>query len=136
MMGDTTHRFSSSLLRIWSCFIGGKDFCYDPDDDKDDGGDDDVPGSDTINDLGQEYCDTHTCKNCQGDCDDSSQCEGSLRCFQRSANEPVPGCKGGDGSDTRKCFHSLHDQMTLQGGSSYSEMTHVVSITFFSSDVA
>jgi len=81
--------------------------------DDDDGGDA-PPGSDTINDLGQEYCDTHTCNRCQGDCDQDDHCSNSLRCFQRSGNEPVPGCKGGDGSDTRKCcFHSLNNQMML-----------------------
>eukprot|EP00985_Skeletonema_marinoi_P019741 scaffold11430_cov165-Skeletonema_marinoi.AAC.1 len=31
---------------------------------------------------------------CHGDCDDDSQCEGSLVCFQRSGNEAVPGCTG------------------------------------------
>jgi hypothetical protein len=40
-------------------------------DDNGGGGDDDdddpPPGSDTINDLGSEYCDTHSCKRCQGE---------------------------------------------------------------------
>mmetsp|Transcript_25296 Transcript_25296/g.50648 ORF Transcript_25296/g.50648 Transcript_25296/m.50648 type:complete len:889 (+) Transcript_25296:36-2702(+) len=31
---------------------------------------------------------------CHGDCDDDSQCEGSLVCFQRSGTEVVPGCTG------------------------------------------
>eukprot|EP00984_Skeletonema_dohrnii_P023209 scaffold12278_cov104-Skeletonema_dohrnii-CCMP3373.AAC.9 len=31
---------------------------------------------------------------CHGDCDDDSQCEGDLVCFQRSAKEAVPGCPG------------------------------------------
>jgi hypothetical protein len=35
---------------------------------------------------------------CEGDCDYDSDCEGSLRCYQRSDYEPVPGCTG-DGSD-------------------------------------
>lgn len=86
---------ASVLTRL----IGGKDFCYNPGEEEDDN--EQPPGSDTINDLGQEYCDTHLCRRCQGDCDNDDQCEGSLKCFQRRENEKVPGCKGGDGSDTR-----------------------------------
>jgi hypothetical protein len=38
---------------------------------------------------------------CEGDCDYDSECEGDLRCYQRDAYEPVPGCsgKGSEGSD-------------------------------------
>lgn len=32
--------------------------------------------------------------NCQGDCDDDSECAGNLRCFERSEFEDVPGCTG------------------------------------------
>ena len=31
---------------------------------------------------------------CEGDCDNNSECAGDLYCFQRSANEVVPGCVG------------------------------------------
>ena len=31
---------------------------------------------------------------CEGDCDNNSECAGDLKCFQRSANEMVPGCVG------------------------------------------
>mmetsp|Transcript_37708 Transcript_37708/g.91757 ORF Transcript_37708/g.91757 Transcript_37708/m.91757 type:complete len:656 (-) Transcript_37708:53-2020(-) len=31
---------------------------------------------------------------CVGDCDDDSECGEGLRCFQRSGDEPVPGCDG------------------------------------------
>jgi hypothetical protein len=34
---------------------------------------------------------------CQGDCDDDSDCQEGLKCFQRSGFTPVPGCSG-DGS--------------------------------------
>jgi hypothetical protein len=34
---------------------------------------------------------------CQGDCDDDSDCQEGLKCFQRSGYTPVPGCSG-DGS--------------------------------------
>ena len=32
---------------------------------------------------------------CMGDCDDDDDCAGILKCFQRDANEAVPGCQGG-----------------------------------------
>lgn len=63
---------------------------------------DQPPGSDTINYLASDYCNTRRCRLCQGDCDNDGQCEGTLKCFQRSGNEPVPGCKGGDDSKTRE----------------------------------
>lgn len=85
------HRSLFSLSFSSHQRLGGKDFCYDPND-ADVGDDDGPPGSSTINNLGGEYCDTHTCRKCQGDCDDDSQCEGSLRCFQRNGLEKVPGC--------------------------------------------
>jgi hypothetical protein len=31
-------------------------------------------------------------KVCQGDCDNDNECEGNLKCFQRSGEESVPGC--------------------------------------------
>jgi glucose/arabinose dehydrogenase len=33
-------------------------------------------------------------KRCQADCDNDNECEGDLVCFQRIANETVPGCFG------------------------------------------
>jgi hypothetical protein len=33
-------------------------------------------------------------KVCQGDCDSDAECEGNLKCAQRSGLEEVPGCKG------------------------------------------
>ena len=40
-----------------------------------------------------------------GDCDSNDDCVGDLICFQRNANEPVPGCIGAenDGSRTDYC---------------------------------
>eukprot|EP00980_Cylindrotheca_fusiformis_P000752 scaffold175_cov153-Cylindrotheca_fusiformis.AAC.4 len=45
---------------------------------------------------------------CEGDCDDDDDCEGGLVCFQRDANESVPGCSGGgkDNSRTDYCVRS------------------------------
>ena len=51
-------------------------------------------GSDTVNNMGGEYCDSNTCGKCEGDCDNDSQCRGDLRCFMRSGFERVPGCEG------------------------------------------
>ncbi|GKY90744.1 hypothetical protein MPSEU_000047300 [Mayamaea pseudoterrestris] len=34
--------------------------------------------------------------NCQGDCDDDSDCASGLFCYQRNVGEAVPGCSGGD----------------------------------------
>jgi len=31
---------------------------------------------------------------CEGDCDGDEECEEGLKCFDRGANEPVPGCDG------------------------------------------
>ncbi|CAJ1930817.1 unnamed protein product [Cylindrotheca closterium] len=32
---------------------------------------------------------------CEGDCDGDSDCQGSLKCFERTGTEAVPGCNGG-----------------------------------------
>jgi len=41
---------------------------------------------------------------CQGDCDGDDECEGSLVCFSRSNDEPVPGCNGDGTTGTDYCF--------------------------------
>ncbi len=43
---------------------------------------------------------------CEGDCDQDSDCRGTLKCLQRNGGEPVPGCGGGtmDGSKTDYCY--------------------------------
>jgi hypothetical protein len=33
-------------------------------------------------------------KVCQGDCDNDDECEGNLKCFERSGQESIPGCTG------------------------------------------
>jgi hypothetical protein len=42
---------------------------------------------------------------CEGDCDNDNHCEPGLVCFQRSAGQPVPGCRGFDGSRTDFCIN-------------------------------
>ncbi|KAG7349099.1 peptidoglycan-binding domain protein [Nitzschia inconspicua] len=37
---------------------------------------------------------------CQGDCDEDSHCMEGLKCFQRDANDAVPGCSGGEQDGT------------------------------------
>jgi hypothetical protein len=46
---------------------------------------------------------------CEGDCDDDSQCEPGLICFQRSPNDSVPGCEGSErvSSDTDFCVRPM-----------------------------
>ena len=38
---------------------------------------------------------------CHGDCDRDSDCQGTLKCFQRNGNQPVPGCASGGSGDVR-----------------------------------
>ena len=49
------------------------------------------------NPCGESYPETGLCPECSGDCDDDSDCEGDLICFQRYyGNEDVPGCVWGE----------------------------------------
>ena len=41
---------------------------------------------------------------CQGDCDNDSDCEGSLKCFQRDGTEEVPGCIGKGQRKSDYCY--------------------------------
>lgn len=38
---------------------------------------------------------------CEGDCDRDADCKGNLVCYQRGANESVPGCSGGKADSSR-----------------------------------
>jgi len=42
-----------------------------------------------------------TLRKCQGDCDRDSDCQGSLKCFQRNGYAKVPGCAAGGSGDQR-----------------------------------
>ena len=44
------------------------------------------------------------CGECQGDCNRDSDCGDGLRCFQRSGDEPVPGCRGASVRAVDYCF--------------------------------
>jgi len=60
------------------------------------------PGSNPVPSPGPQYLDSSPghdggpgpLQACQGDCDGDGDCAGSLRCFQRSGYESVPGCGG------------------------------------------
>lgn len=56
--------------------------------------------------------DGQSCEICTGDCDEDSDCEGSLRCVQRSrtdGKERVPGCRWGRGSEARSIRKTDND---------------------------
>ena len=49
--------------------------------------------------LGSEYCsEANKCGLCEGDCDSDDDCEEDLICYQRDADEDIPGCEGVDSS--------------------------------------
>jgi len=41
---------------------------------------------------------------CRGDCDTDSDCEGSLKCFQRNGSETIPGCIGSGQNGYDYCY--------------------------------
>lgn len=48
-----------------------------------------------LSDFGSEPAESHLpLQQCQGDCDNDSECASGLRCFQRHQYTSVPGCSG------------------------------------------
>ena len=47
---------------------------------------------------------------CQGDCDDDSECADGLACFQRDDYEMVPGCSGKGERKTDYCYDPTLDE--------------------------
>lgn len=43
------------------------------------------------------------CRECEGDCDSDSHCEGDLVCFQKTGDVAIPGCRGRDSSRNDFC---------------------------------
>ena len=46
-------------------------------------------------------------RECEGDCDNDSECEGNLKCFHRTYSGglgPVPGCRGVMFQDADYCY--------------------------------
>ena len=50
-----------------------------------------------------------TLQQCQGDCDNDSHCAKGLLCFQRKADEKVPGCLAGGNGDVSKADYCYED---------------------------
>eukprot|EP00978_Attheya_sp_CCMP212_P017401 scaffold46253_cov54-Attheya_sp.AAC.4 len=44
--------------------------------------------------VGDDGGDSMNLNECEGDCDDDSECAGDLICFERSSDDEVPGCAG------------------------------------------
>eukprot|EP00581_Thalassiosira_minuscula_P032884 CAMPEP_0183767252 /NCGR_PEP_ID=MMETSP0739-20130205/12077_1 /TAXON_ID=385413 /ORGANISM="Thalassiosira miniscula, Strain CCMP1093" /LENGTH=268 /DNA_ID=CAMNT_0026006141 /DNA_START=51 /DNA_END=857 /DNA_ORIENTATION=- len=84
--------------------------CFDRDGDTADAP---VPGCSGYDDTGDDFCtvrpsetylaymgnsgvpaDKFPLKLCEGDCDNDSECDGELVCFNRNGRTPVPGCEG------------------------------------------
>lgn len=55
---------------------------------------DSASGSPVVVDRGATGCSaTRPCAACEGDCDSDTECQGQLKCYQRTtAMETVPGC--------------------------------------------
>jgi hypothetical protein len=93
--------------------------CFDGDDDWCCYGDDDVPALKNLGIDGCEDDEEGTCSECEGNCEQNDDCTGDLKCFKRSGNQPVPGCRIGGGKEIDKqgygfCFNST--KMTSNPG--------------------
>ena len=63
-------------------------------------------------------CEAGECGKCMGDCKDDTNCADGLRCFNRGAQEIVPGCTGGgihdvEGKYTAHTNISIHTLMVI-----------------------
>merc|ERR1711956_153859 len=45
-----------------------------------------------------------TLGECEGDCDEDDDCKGTLKCFQRSKLQAVPGCSGASKKSWDYCY--------------------------------
>ena len=57
-------------------------------------------------------------QRCSGECDSDSQCAAGLKCFQRSHNEPIPGCNnhpGGTLGNWDYCYDPNFDDLGASG---------------------
>jgi hypothetical protein len=62
-------------------------------------------------------------ERCQGDCDVDTECRGDLKCFQRVANEPVPGCLDESSGSNRFGMDFCYDEKDAQNVSAQSLTT-------------
>lgn len=66
-------------------------------------------------------------KRCEGDCNADSDCSGGLKCIQRSALEPVPGCiAGGEGDVSGHDYCSATCPVVATGGTGSVFMVYLV----------
>lgn len=70
---------------------------------------------------------TYLLTECEGDCDDDSDCYGDMICFQRDASGYVPSCGGGlfDSSSTDYCIHpGAVSEVQFCGSNPSHKLTH------------
>jgi hypothetical protein len=58
-----------------------------------------LPPKELVDFGGTPPIDKFPLRRCEGDCDTDEDCMDGLICFQRNANETVPGCTGGSSTD-------------------------------------
>jgi len=91
--------------------LSGHDYCYK------------IPaGSTTLKNWGGSAHGFGTLNLCQGDCDTDAHCAGSLKCFQRNAKEPIPGCTAGGAGDISGhdyCGNTASTTLLNLGGSAH-----------------
>jgi hypothetical protein len=56
-----------------------------------------------VGDNGEDFL-NFPMEACQGDCDRDADCKGDLKCFQRNAQQQVPGCIGVGESSFDYCY--------------------------------
>ena len=66
-----------------------------------------------IQSFGADPTDHYPLGLCQGDCDDDSQCQPGLICYQRNSGDPIPGCTGNLKSRTDFCIYPLGNPPTM-----------------------
>ena len=75
--------------------------------------------------------DRYPLNSCEGDCDDDSECAAGLKCFQRVADEPVPGCHGKGSTGSDYCFdYTLSDQPTARPSQTPTAKVRCVSFNY------
>lgn len=97
-------RCVSLFLDICFFFFSGWDYCFDASRFDGVGGSSVAGGVTEVLSWGDENtsgpslssvsCGAQGCFNCQGDCENDSDCAGDLICFSRGGFEPVRGCSG------------------------------------------
>ena len=69
-----------------------------------------------LTDVAGDLASGGTIEKCQSDCDSDNQCAGDLRCFQREAYEPIPGCAGAGSEGWDYCYDPQDEMDGSDGG--------------------